>query len=713
MILRRLLVGGRCACLVLALSPAAAEAATHGHARRQTGTLRVVVSGLPRGVRADVVVIGPHARRFVLTRSTLLSSLGPGPYRVQVNQIALQHAARGLPAGSVIEPQTASVTGTVGAGRITNLVAGYGTIRSGIVHALAKRPLAVLGSDPSVATGIVLAGRAPYTPGMIVTAAPSATLPGGLLDTVTAVKSSGGATILTLTPATLAAAFPRLDINETAPLFAAHTQASSSQAHGADATNQSVAVDFSAGAGADGAFAANCGFSAGSSQGAFVFDPALGGTVSVATDISYSSVAGFAASSSGGLRVLAHVAGSLAVAIPRGVSCQATIPGAHLQGSITVGGVPVPVFATVYLNVSAATTTPLSEQASVDVAVDGGAASNGALSLAPTGNQGALTAQSLSPFGGWIDVTPTIDAGIGVGAGTERVAVAAQLELTGTLDPATCNLDLNAALADGPIRGPINADNGKTFTIAGPGGPLPPLYSCATDSGPTEPNGPAGPAGPTEPAGPGSILAPALGSPTISGSAQRGQTLTATPGTLAGGAASATAYQWQRDASGSWSDIPGATSITYSPTSSDAGDSLRVVETATNSAGSSTTSSAPTAAVPTADQQAEAVAIEAAHDADTWGASNGGSYIGLSLGGLRTIDAAIPVGPPTPGPYIAAPPGLLGEANGYTVTAVSVNGDAFSVIRIPSSPSLIYTCTSMGGSVNGCPASGAWTPPGS
>src|ERR1039457_6006143 len=84
MILRSLLVGGRCACLVLALSPAAAQAATHGHARRQTGTLRVVVSGLARGVRSDVVVIGPHARRFVLTRSTLLSSLGPGPYRVQV-----------------------------------------------------------------------------------------------------------------------------------------------------------------------------------------------------------------------------------------------------------------------------------------------------------------------------------------------------------------------------------------------------------------------------------------------------------------------------------------------------------------------------------------------------------------------------------------------------------------------------------------------------
>ena len=611
----------------------------------------------------------------------------------------------------MIEPQATILTGTVGAGRITNVVAAYGTIRSGIVHALAARPLAVLGSDPSVATGIVLAGRAPFTPGMILTAAPSATLPGGLLDRVTAVKSGGGATVLTLTPATLTAAFPRLDVNETAPLSAAHAQASSSQAHGAGATGQSAAVNFNADPGADGAFAANCGFSAGSSQGGFVFAPALAGTVSVATDISYRNVAGFAASSSG-LRVLAHLAGSLAVAIPRGVSCQATIPGVHLQGSIVVAGVPVPVFATTYLAVSAETTTSLSEHASVDIAVNGGAASNGALSLAPVGNQGGLTTQSLSPFGGQIDVTPTIEAGIGVGAGPGRVAVGAQLELTGTLNPATCNLDLSADIAGGPVRAPINGNSGTTFPIAGPGGALPPLYRCATATGPTEPNGPAGPAGPTVTTGPGSILAPALGPPTISGSAQQGQTLTATPGTLAGGVPSATAYQWQRNAGGPWSDIPGATGVTYSPTSSDYGASLRVVETATNSAGASAANSAPTASVPTADEQAEALAIEAAHDADTWGASNGGSYLGLSLADLRTIDAAIPVGLPGPGTYIPETSGVLGTTHGYDVTAVSTNGDMFSVVRSPGMATLTYSCSNIGGSVGGGCASGIWTPPG-
>ena len=410
MILRRLLAGGPCVGLLLALSPAAAQAVTHGHARRQTGTLRVVVAGLPPGVPARVAVIGPHARRYVVTRSTRLRFLGPGSYRVEVSPIALQHAASGLPAGSVIEPRTARVTGTVAARRTTTVVAGYG--------------------EPTV-----------------------------------------------------------------------------------------------------------------------------------------------------------------------------------------------------------------------------------------------------------------------------------------TLDPATCNLDLNTALADGPIRGPLGTADGRTLTIAGPGGPLPSLDSCATTTAPGTPAEPAGPASPIEPAAAGGgVLAPLLGSPSITGLAQQAQTLTATPGTLAGAVASETAYQWQRNASGSWSDIPGATGMTYSPTSSDVGDSLRVVETATNSAGSTTAGSAPTAAVPTADEQAQALAIEAEHDADAWGAANGGSYVGLSPSGLHAMDAAITVGPPTPaGPYLAT---FNGGPESYWLTAVSVNGDAFSVDRSPGSPFLTYSCTSIGSPVNGCPASGVWTPPG-
>ncbi len=87
--------------------------------------------------------------------------------------------------------------------------------------------------------------------------------------------------------------------------------------------------------------------------------------------------------------------------------------------------------------------------------------------------------------------------------------------------------------------------------------------------------------------------------PTISGTAQQGQKLHADPGTWDGTAPITYAYQWQRcDAQGNnCSDISGATSQDYTLTSADVGNTVRVVVTATNSAGSSTAASAPSSVV--------------------------------------------------------------------------------------------------------------------
>src|SRR5579884_821244 len=86
--------------------------------------------------------------------------------------------------------------------------------------------------------------------------------------------------------------------------------------------------------------------------------------------------------------------------------------------------------------------------------------------------------------------------------------------------------------------------------------------------------------------------------PTISGTAAVGQTLTAAPGSWNGTAPISYAYQWQSSSSGSkWTNISSATAQTYTPTSSDLGDMLRVVVAASNSAGSETAASAPTAPV--------------------------------------------------------------------------------------------------------------------
>ena len=89
------------------------------------------------------------------------------------------------------------------------------------------------------------------------------------------------------------------------------------------------------------------------------------------------------------------------------------------------------------------------------------------------------------------------------------------------------------------------------------------------------------------------------GSPTISGTAQQGQALTADPGGWTGVAPISYAYQWRRCDSGGagCTDITGATSQSYTLVAADIGSTIRVVITASNSAGSSSATSAQTATV--------------------------------------------------------------------------------------------------------------------
>jgi hypothetical protein len=87
--------------------------------------------------------------------------------------------------------------------------------------------------------------------------------------------------------------------------------------------------------------------------------------------------------------------------------------------------------------------------------------------------------------------------------------------------------------------------------------------------------------------------------PTISGSAQVGQTLTAATGTWNSSTTPTYAYQWQRcdTAGNNCAAISGATSQTYKVTSDDVNHTLRVVVTASNPSGSGSATSAQTGVV--------------------------------------------------------------------------------------------------------------------
>src|SRR5207248_2698513 len=97
-----------------------------------------------------------------------------------------------------------------------------------------------------------------------------------------------------------------------------------------------------------------------------------------------------------------------------------------------------------------------------------------------------------------------------------------------------------------------------------------------------------------------STAAPSNSSPpTISGTATVGTTVTANPGTWSGSAPITFQYQWQicNTDGNACHDVTNATAQTYQPTKDDTGNTVRVKVTATDSSGSTQTTSAQSALI--------------------------------------------------------------------------------------------------------------------
>jgi hypothetical protein len=152
--------------------------------------------------------------------------------------------------------------------------------------------------------------------------------------------------------------------------------------------------------------------------------------------------------------------------------------------------------------------------------------------------------------------------------------------------------------------------------------------------------------------------------PTISGAAQQGQTLTASPGSWSGTQPISYGYEWRRcdSAGGSCAAIAGATASSYTLTSADVGSTLRVAVTGSNSAGSATAVSAPTAVVQ-ASQSGGLVALW--HMDETSGTTMLDS-VGSNNGTLQSVQLGVP---------------------GFAGTGYGFNGSS-SYVSVPSADSL-------------------------
>ncbi|HET9442833.1 MAG TPA: hypothetical protein VFO65_05880, partial [Acidimicrobiales bacterium] len=215
----------------------------------------------------------------------------------------------------------------------------------------------------------------------------------------------------------------------------------------------------------------------------------------------------------------------------------------------------------------------------VVTATDATGAVSAPVASAPTGAVTAVAPANTSPpaVGGPPGTGLTLQATTGTWTGSPPPTFAFQWRRCDAAGGA--GVDITGAT--GPTYVPVAADVGRTLrvvvTAANPGG------TVAVTSAPT----------------PIIVVPPASTAPaSITGTAEAGSTLTARPGSWSG-TSPTLSYRWRRcDATGGGGvDIPGATAATHLLTAADAGSTIRLVVTATNLAGTASSTTAATTVV--------------------------------------------------------------------------------------------------------------------
>ncbi|HEX3805851.1 MAG TPA: hypothetical protein VHV52_03630, partial [Gaiellaceae bacterium] len=179
--------------------------------------------------------------------------------------------------------------------------------------------------------------------------------------------------------------------------------------------------------------------------------------------------------------------------------------------------------------------------------------------------------------------------------------------------------------------------------------------------------------------------------PTITGTLQSGQTLSAGNGTWDSSSPTSFTYRWQRCAA-TCSAIPGATASTYTLTASDVGTTLDAVVSATNTGGGTSATSA----------QTGTIAVAASSGGSSGGGSSGGSS-GGGGGGSGKPDVALTVSASTTTPAVGSTMTLV-----YTVTDKNL-APATNLLVTLTLPSGVTYAGNYDPRGSGCSASSATT----
>lgn len=221
-----LCLGGALACSLFGLGLAAHAAAAP---KRKRALLAIKVAGLPKSVHPAVVVTGPNhfKRRIRRTGKTVISVRQPGRYRIAVQRVRFPHAVGAVRRGALAYPKRRKRSVKLKQGQRRVLLVGYSTIVNPGLTQVHGKPVKVLGSA-SHPRGLVLPSSPSLRPGKIVSIAPSARFPHGVLARVTRATTSGQETTVHLKSVLVTEVAPVLNFDIPATVAGASRASASS-----------------------------------------------------------------------------------------------------------------------------------------------------------------------------------------------------------------------------------------------------------------------------------------------------------------------------------------------------------------------------------------------------------------------------------------------------------------------------------------------------